>query len=157
MTNPSSDSRYVAPGLRGLTVNDAGPQREWSRATDLAMGRYLLRRYRCFRQLPMRICRRGQLFAEAVFFLEDDMPKKHSTNPLLTGRIGWSNGSQTVGLPPGFRFADSVREVFIRRDGERLVLIPRPTDWSSFFASGVKTSADFMALRERLPIQERVV
>lgn len=138
-------------------INDAGPQREWPKATNPTMGRYLLRRYRCFRQLPMRICRRGQLFAEAVFLLEDDMPKKHSANPLLTARIGWSNGSQTVVLPPGFRFPDSVREVFIRREGERLVLTPRPTDWSGFFASGGKTSADFMALHERLPIQERVV
>ncbi|MBN9626035.1 hypothetical protein [Acidovorax sp.] len=105
----------------------------------------------------MMICRRGQLFAEAVFLLEDDMPKKHTTNPLLIARVGWSNGSQTVVLPPGCSFADSVREVFIRRDGQRLVLTPRPTDWSGFFDVGLKTSADFMAVRERLPIQERVV
>lgn len=72
----------------------------------------------------MKICLRGQLFAEGVFFLEDDMPKKHTTNPLLTARIGWSNGSQTVVLPPGFRFADSARELSISRDGERLVLTP---------------------------------
>lgn len=85
------------------------------------------------------------------------MPKKHTTNPLLTARIGWSNGSQTVVLPPGCRFPDSVRELFIRRDGERLVLTPRPTDWSGFFDARLKTSADFMALHERLPIQERVV
>lgn len=85
------------------------------------------------------------------------MPKKHSTNPLLIARIGRSNGSQTVVLPPGCRFPDSVRELFIRRDGERLVLTPRPTDWSGFFASGVKTSTDFMAGHERLPFQERVV
>ena len=84
------------------------------------------------------------------------MPIKHSTNPLLTARNGWSNGSQTVVLPPGYRFPDSVRELFIRRDGERLVLTPRPTDWSGFFASGVKTSVDFMAVHERLPIQERL-
>lgn len=105
----------------------------------------------------MKICLREKSFVEGVFILEDDMPKKHTTNPLLIARVGWSNGSQTVVLPPGCRFADSVREVFIRREGERLVLTPRPTDWSGFFASGVKTSADFMALHERLPIQERVV
>lgn len=85
------------------------------------------------------------------------MPKKHSTNPLLTARLGWSNGSQTVVLPPGCRFPDSVSELFIRRDGERLVLTPRPTDWSGFIDASLKTSADFMAMRERLPIQERVV
>lgn len=85
------------------------------------------------------------------------MVKRHSPTLLLSARIDRSNGSQTVVLPPGFRFPDSVREVFIRRNGERLVLTPLPTDWSGFFASGVKTSADFMALHERLPIQERVV
>jgi antitoxin VapB len=36
-----------------------------------------------------------------------------------------------------------------------VVLTPRPTDWSGFFASGMTASADFMAETERLPIQER--
>lgn len=46
-------------------------------------------------------------------------------------------------------------EVFIRRDGESIVLTPRPTDWSGFFAGGLKASADFMAESEPMPIQER--
>jgi len=58
-------------------------------------------------------------------------------------------------MPLEYRFADSVREVFIRREGESVVLTPRPTDWSAFFALGVTASADFMADSERLPIQER--
>ena len=58
-------------------------------------------------------------------------------------------------MPLEFRFPDSVREVFIRREGESVVLTPRPTDWSSFFASGLTASADFMADAERLPVQER--
>ncbi len=72
-----------------------------------------------------------------------------------TARVGWNNRSQTVTMPLEFRFPDSVREVFIRREGESVVLTPRPTDWSSFFASGLTASADFMADAERLPIQER--
>jgi antitoxin VapB len=36
-----------------------------------------------------------------------------------------------------------------------VVLTPRPTDWSSFFASGLTASADFMADAERMPVQER--
>jgi antitoxin VapB len=58
-------------------------------------------------------------------------------------------------MPLEFRFHDSVREVFIRREGESVVLTPRPTDWSSFFASGLTASADFLADAERMPIQER--
>lgn len=58
-------------------------------------------------------------------------------------------------MPLEYRFPDSVREVFIRRDGESVVLTPRPTDWSGFFASGMTASADFMTGIERLPVQER--
>ena len=59
-------------------------------------------------------------------------------------------------MPLEFRFPDSVREVFIRREGESVVLTPRPSDWSAFFALGLKASADFMIDIERMPIQERV-
>ena len=58
-------------------------------------------------------------------------------------------------MPLEYRFADSVREVFIRREGESVVLTPRPTDWSGFFALGMTVSEDFMSSSERLPIQER--
>jgi len=58
-------------------------------------------------------------------------------------------------MPLEFRFPESVREVFIRREGESMVLTPRPTDWSGFFASGMTASTDFMAEIDRMPIQER--
>jgi antitoxin VapB len=80
----------------------------------------------------------------------------HQTpTPRPTARVGWNNRSQTVTMPLEYRFPDSVREVFIRREGESVVLTPRPTDWSGFFASGMKVSSDFMVHRERMPIQER--
>ena len=72
-----------------------------------------------------------------------------------TARVGWNNRSQTVTMPLEFRFPESVREVFIRREGESVILTPRPADWAGFFASGLKVSADFMADAERMPIQER--
>lgn len=81
---------------------------------------------------------------------------KHPTPiPRPTARVGWNNRSQTVTMPLAFRFPESVREVFIRREGESVVLTPRPSDWSSFFASGMTASADFMADAERMPNQER--
>lgn len=78
----------------------------------------------------------------------------HAVPQKPTARIGWNNRSQTVTMPLEFRFPESVREVFIRREGESVVLTPRPSDWSGFFATGT-ASADFMAERECMPIQER--
>lgn len=69
--------------------------------------------------------------------------------------MGWNNRSQTVTLPLEYRFASSVREVFIRREGDSVVLTPRPQDWSDFFASGLAASPDFMAQPDRLPAQDR--
>jgi antitoxin VapB len=54
-----------------------------------------------------------------------------------------------------YRFPDFVRELFIRREGESVVLTPRPSNWSGFFASGMTASNDFMAKTQRMPIQER--
>jgi antitoxin VapB len=49
-----------------------------------------------------------------------------ATHPTLaprpTARVGWNNRSQTVTMPLEFRFPESVREVFIRREGEKLHL-----------------------------------
>lgn len=78
---------------------------------------------------------------------------KPSSKP--TARVGWNNRSQTVTLPLDFRFPQAVREVFIRREGESVILTPRPVDWTGFFASGLKASADFMVEAERMPVQER--
>jgi antitoxin VapB len=75
--------------------------------------------------------------------------------PKPTARVGWNNRSQTVTLPLDFRFPQTVREVFIRRDGESVILTPRPADWTAFFAAGLKVSADFMADAERMQVQER--
>ncbi len=83
------------------------------------------------------------------------MAHQHTSSPRPTARIGWNNRSQTVTMPLEYRFPDTVREVFIRREGESVVLTPRPADWSAFFASGLTASADFMKDHERLPVQER--
>ena len=83
------------------------------------------------------------------------MAIRQTSTPRPTARVGWNNRSQTVTMPLEYRFHESVHEVFIRREGESVVLTPRPTDWSGFFASGMTASADYMAESERMPIQER--
>ena len=83
------------------------------------------------------------------------MATQLESKPRPTARVGWNNRVQTVSIPADFRFSESVREVFIRREGDSIILTPRPSDWSGFFASGKKASADFMSGVDRLPVQER--
>ena len=45
-----------------------------------------------------------------------------------------NNRSQAVRLPKEFQF--STDEVFIRKEGEDVILSPRPTDWGSYLDSG---------------------
>jgi antitoxin VapB len=70
-----------------------------------------------------------------------------------TAKIFMNNRSQAVRLPKEFQFASS--EVFIRKQGEDVILSPRPTDWSAYLASGPVASNEFMEGIEDLPVQER--
>ena len=82
------------------------------------------------------------------------MAAQQTPDPRSTARVGWNNRVQTVSIPVDFRFADSVREVFIRREGESVILTPRPNDWSAFFALEKTASADLMVGADRLKVQE---
>ena len=64
-----------------------------------------------------------------------------------------NNRSQAVRLPKEFQF--SVSEVFIRKEGNDVVLSPRPLTWSSYFRDFPATSESFMDGVEDLPVQER--
>ncbi len=64
-----------------------------------------------------------------------------------------NNRSQAVRLPKDFQF--NTQEVFIRKEGNDVVLSPRPSDWSSYLAEAPAASAAFMEGVEKLPVQER--
>jgi antitoxin VapB len=64
-----------------------------------------------------------------------------------------NNRSQAVRLPKEFQFNTS--EVFIRKEGDDVILSPRPVDWSEFLARGPVASDEFMEAVEDLPVQER--
>jgi len=49
--------------------------------------------------------------------------------------------SQAVRIPKDFRF--KCDEVYIERDGERVVLTPRPRSWKEYFARARRFTADF--------------
>lgn len=56
-------------------------------------------------------------------------------------------------LPKEFRF--DTKEVYIRKEGNNVILSPRPTDWGSYFEEGPVASPEFMENVEDLPLQER--
>jgi antitoxin VapB len=70
-----------------------------------------------------------------------------------TARVFMNNRSQAVRLPKEFQFSTS--EVFIRRQGDEIVLSPRPQDWSAYLAEASVASDEFMEGIEDLPVQER--
>jgi antitoxin VapB len=70
-----------------------------------------------------------------------------------TAKIFMNNRSQAVRLPKEFQFNTS--EVFIRRQGNDVILSARPMDWSAYLASGPVASTEFMEGVDDLPVQER--
>jgi antitoxin VapB len=69
-----------------------------------------------------------------------------------TAKIFMNNRSQAVRLPKEFQFSTS--EVFIRKQGEDVILSPRPRDLSEYLKSGTVASKEFMEGIEDLPAEE---
>jgi len=70
-----------------------------------------------------------------------------------TAKVFMTNRSQAVRLPKEFQFATD--EVFIRKEGENVILSPRPRDWRAYIDGGPVASDAFMDNVEDLPVQER--
>ncbi|MDA1184081.1 MAG: type II toxin-antitoxin system VapB family antitoxin [Acidobacteria bacterium] len=68
-------------------------------------------------------------------------------------KVFLNNRSQAVRLPKEFQF--NTDEVFIRKEGEDVILSPRPADWDSYLENGPVASDGFMDNVEDLPVQER--
>lgn len=64
-----------------------------------------------------------------------------------------SGKRQSVRLPAGFRIKGD--EVFVERDGDKIVMSPRPLSWKAFFASRKRPTADFMTERVDALPQDR--
>ena len=69
-----------------------------------------------------------------------------------TAKIFMNNRSQAVRLPKEFQF--KTQEVFIRKQGDEVVLSPRPKDWSAYFTDHPVASDEFMEGVEDLPFEE---
>ena len=70
-----------------------------------------------------------------------------------TAKVFMTNRSQAVRLPKEYQF--STDEVFIRKEGEDVVLSPRPRDWRPYVEGAPVASAVFMSNVEDLSVQER--
>lgn len=68
----------------------------------------------------------------------------------------FKNGkSQAVRLPKQFKFQGS--EVYIKRVGRNVMLIPKDDPWESLISSLDKFSEDFMADREQPAVDKREI
>lgn len=70
-----------------------------------------------------------------------------------TAKLFMNGRSQAVRLPAEFRF--SGREVFIERQGDAVILTPKPAGWDDFFARQSRVPTDFMVEREDPEAEER--
>ena len=91
--------------------------------------------------------------ALGIYFMY--MPSREASAMKRFAKIFMNNRSQAVRLPKDFQF--NTREVFIRKEGNEVILSPRPVDWSSYLTQGPIASETFMAGIEDLPVQERKV
>lgn len=72
---------------------------------------------------------------------------------MKTAKVFQNGQSQAVRLPKEFRFDDS--EVFIKKTGNVVQLIPRKDSWDSLFNSLNKFSHDFMTERVQPELDKR--
>jgi antitoxin VapB len=64
---------------------------------------------------------------------------------MQTAKIFLNGRSQAVRLPKDFRFSDS--DVYIKKIGKMVILIPKDDPWSSLFNSLEQFTDDFMDSR----------
>ncbi len=74
---------------------------------------------------------------------------------MQTAKIFQNGRSQAVRLPKEFRFKGT--EVFIYREGEKIILSEKPHSWEGFFHSGLRASPDFMQERVQPLPEEREI
>jgi len=72
---------------------------------------------------------------------------------MKTAKLFRNGRSQAVRLPKEFRLEGD--EVYIKKTGNVVQLIPISGSWNSLFSSLDKFSSDFMEERQPLPLEDR--
>lgn len=70
-----------------------------------------------------------------------------------TAKIFMNGRSQAVRLPKEFRF--DCDEVFVRKQGDGIVITPKKATWDLFFEQKTAFDETFLEDREQPPTQER--
>ncbi|HYB89455.1 MAG TPA: type II toxin-antitoxin system VapB family antitoxin [Candidatus Binataceae bacterium] len=70
-----------------------------------------------------------------------------------TAKVFTTGRSQAVRIPKEYRF--SCDEVLIEREGERVILTPRPKSWRDYFARAARFTGDYPDRIEDRPPQAR--
>ena len=71
-----------------------------------------------------------------------------------TARVSKNNRAQVVTIPLEFRFPKGMKDVYIRKVGNDVILSPRPTSWKSFIQSDLRATDDFMEGVGDLPLHD---
>ena len=72
---------------------------------------------------------------------------------IVTAKLFKNGSSQAVRLPKSFRFDGD--EVLIYREGNRVILQAKNSDWETFFLKAPHATDDFMKDRKDSPPQDR--
>ena len=73
--------------------------------------------------------------------------------PPRTARLFRNGANQAVRLPRDLEIVAD--EVLIRRDGDSIVLTPKPRSWDDYFARGARLTLDFPDVIDDAPSQAR--
>lgn len=73
---------------------------------------------------------------------------------MQTTKVFKSGNSQAVRLPKQFQFT-GIEEVYIKKQGDAIILIPKEKRWDILFESLNEFSDDFLKDREQPKEQER--
>lgn len=76
-----------------------------------------------------------------------------STGQPRTARLFRNGSNQAVRLPRDLEI--DADEVLIRRDGDSIVLTPKPRSWDDYFARAQRLTQDFPDVIDDLPPQAR--
>ena len=73
--------------------------------------------------------------------------------PSRTVRLFRNGSNQAIRLPREFEL--DADEVYIRREGNTIIITPKPRSWADYFATASKLSDDFPEEITDLPVQQR--
>lgn len=73
--------------------------------------------------------------------------------PQRTARLFRNGSNQAIRLPREFEL--NADEVYIRREGDKIIITPKPRSWADYFDHARKLSADFPDDIADLPAQQR--